>query len=110
MNCKGDADTKIVSTTLDLAEKHDKNVVVADDTDIAVMLIFHWKGSNGNMIFYQQMVNKACYIKESCQIIGSLRDHVLFVHAFSGCGIISVPFGKGNASVWNMLKKSDKLS
>ena len=41
MNCKGDADTKIVSTVLDLAGKHDKAVVVvvADDTGIAVMLI-----------------------------------------------------------------------
>ena len=42
MNCKGDADNKIVSKALDLAGKHDKAVVavVADDTGIAVMLIF----------------------------------------------------------------------
>ena len=40
MNCKGDPDTKIVSTVLDLAGKHDKAVVVVeDDTEIAVMSI-----------------------------------------------------------------------
>ena len=110
MNCKGDADTKIVSATLDLAEKHDKDVVVVeDDTDIGVMLIFHWKESNGNIIFYQQRLDKAWYIKKSCKLIKSLRKLVLFVHTFSGCDTISAPFGKGKASVWNMLKKSDKL-
>ena len=110
MNCKGDADTKIVSTALDLAEKYDKDVVVAlDDTDIAVMLIFHWKESNGNNIFYQQRLDKAWYIKEFCKLIGLLREYVLFVHAFPGCDTTSTPFGKGKASVWNMLKKRGKL-
>ena len=73
------------------------------------MLIFHWKESNGNNIFYQQRLDKAWYIKEFCKLIGLLREYVLFVYAFSGCDTASTPFGKGKASVWNMLKKSDKL-
>ena len=40
--CKGDADTKIVSTFIQLAKEKDVLVVVvADDTDIAVMLLYH---------------------------------------------------------------------
>ena len=37
---EGDADSKIASTTLELAKKN-QVVVVADDTDVAVMLLHH---------------------------------------------------------------------
>lgn len=109
LNCKGDADTKIVLTALNLAEKHQDVIVVADDTDIAVMLIYHWRESHGNIIFYQQRLDKAWRVTESCKAIGSLREHVLFAHAFSGCDTTSAPFGKGKAMVWNTLKKSEKF-
>ena len=43
-NTLGDADTQIVSATLEYAEDVDKDVVVvAADTDILVLLMFHWK-------------------------------------------------------------------
>ena len=72
-----------MSTVLDLSEKYEKDVVVvSDDTDIAVILIFHWKKSNGNFMFYQQRLDKAWYIKDSCKPIGSLREYILFVFAF----------------------------
>ena len=39
--CKGDADCKIVSVTLSIA-KEKPVIVVADDTDIAILLRKHW--------------------------------------------------------------------
>ena len=44
LNCIGDVDMKIVSTGLDYLSVGGKTVVVvADDTDIAVMLLYHWR-------------------------------------------------------------------
>lgn len=40
--CKGDADSKIVSTALELA-KQNQVVIVTDDTDVAVILLHHRK-------------------------------------------------------------------
>ena len=44
INCSGDADSTICHTALDLATTGEKEVVlITDDTDIFVMLIYHWK-------------------------------------------------------------------
>ena len=43
-NSKGDADTLIVSTTIQYTKKQDNEVlVVANDADILVLLIYHWQ-------------------------------------------------------------------
>ena len=43
-NCVVDADTKIVSTALEYLTVDGRTmVVVGDDTDIAVMLLYHWR-------------------------------------------------------------------
>ena len=106
--CKGDADTKIVYTALQLAEKNNVPiVVVADDTDIAMMLLYHWRDELGELIFYQQTPNKGWKIKECCEAIDPNREHILFAHAWSGCDTTSAPFGKGKSSVWNLIKKNE---
>ena len=43
-NSKGDADTLIVSTAIQYTKKQENEVaVVANDTDILVLLIYHWQ-------------------------------------------------------------------
>ena len=51
--CKADADTKIVSTALDIAQNVPV-IVVADDTDIAIMLLYHWKQEMCEVRFLQE--------------------------------------------------------
>jgi len=47
INCPGDADSRIVKTALEIAEQCSNSVLaVADDTDIAVMLVHHWKSKS----------------------------------------------------------------
>ena len=109
--CDADADTKIVSTALELAildETHDV-VVVADDTDIAVMLLYHWKEELGEIIFYQERQQKGWSIKQAAERLGDLREHVLFVHAWSGCDTVSAPYGKGKLSFLNQVTKNELL-
>ena len=56
INCSGDADSTICHTALDLATTGEKKfVLIADDTDIFVMLIYHWKSKMKN-IFQQKIL------------------------------------------------------
>ena len=51
--CEGDADNKIVSTALEVAQESPV-IVVADDTDIAVMLLYHWNSKLSDIYFLQE--------------------------------------------------------
>ena len=74
-------------------------VVVADDTDFAMMFLYHWRKELGEVIFYQQRSNQVWKIKECCEAIDPNREHILFAHAWSGCDTTSAQFGKGKSNV-----------
>ena len=94
---KGDADTKIVATALQLADESNI-IVVADDTDVAVMLLYHWKDQLSDKFVPQERGKKFWSIKEAAQKI-TLKDHLLFIHAWSGCDLTSSILGKGKPSI-----------
>ena len=51
INCSGDADSTIYHTALDLTTTGEEEVVlIADDTDIFVMIIYHWKFEMKNIL------------------------------------------------------------
>ena len=102
--CDGDADTKIVSKSLEEA-KEMPVIVVADDTDIAVMLLYHWSKDLFN-IFLLQERGKKCWSMQECQSqLSDMKDHLLFVHAWSGCDSTSAILGKGKPTFFNLVKK-----
>ena len=41
--------------------------------------------------------------------LDKIKDHILFVHAMTGCDTTSVPYGKGNKSFLNQILKSKML-
>ena len=67
-NCSGDADSFIVAKSLEHAlvkVGHPVNVI-ADDTDIAIMLLHHWKpDDHEDVYFVQERFDKAWSIKEA---------------------------------------------
>ena len=108
--CKGDADKVIVSTTLEQAEMNYQSVVtVADDTDVAMMLLYHWQERHGEVIFFQEKENKRWKMNDLCRECDSFREHILLVHAFTGCDTTSAPFGKGRSSFLTLLKKNEAM-
>ena len=108
--CIGDADTMIVSTSLQLARENDVPiVVVADDTDIAVMLLYHWNDQMQTVFFHQEKGKKTWSIKKAFNAIAMVKEHLLFVHAWSGCDTTSSTFGKRKRTFSNMLNKSEEL-
>ena len=69
--------------------------VVADDTDIAVMLVHHWQSNMSDVYFFQERWNKASNIKDASSKSEDIKQHLLFVHAWSCCDTVFSVLGKG---------------
>ena len=108
--CRGDADPTVVAITLREAEATTKGVVtVADDTDIAIMLLYHWEEKHKHVYFFQESANKAWNMKDYCPRWSSVKEHILFIHAFSGCDTTSAPYGRGKAGLLSLVSKNKEL-
>ena len=109
INCSSDADSTTCHTELDLATTGEKEVVlIADDTDIFVMLIYHWKSEMKN-IFFQQKMLRGWNIASLFPRLDKVKDHILFVHPMTGCDTISATYRKGKKSFLNQILKSMML-
>ena len=82
---------------------------MADDTDIAVMILYHWKEELGDIIFDQERQQKGSSIKQAAERLGDLREDVLFGHAWSGCNTLLAPYGKGKPSFLKQVTKNEEL-
>ena len=80
--CRGDADTKLVSTTLEVSKEF-STIVVADDTDVAIMLLYHWKKDLCDTYFLQERDKKLWSISKALDDIAGLNEHLFFIHAWS---------------------------
>ena len=107
--CSSDADTKIVSTELD-ASKEKPVTVVADDTDVAVMLIYHWNEELSDIYFNTERGDKCWSIREALKSLPSIKLHILFIYAWSGCDSVLAIFGKGKPSFFKLVSKSISMA
>ena len=105
---QADADTLIVSTALDFAKNQQAVEVVTNDTDILVMLLYHWQDDMAN-IFIHKVTGGAKRQLAGTSTIHSIQDvsakvdpviknNVLFIHAWSGCYRTSSTFGHSKTS------------
>ena len=100
--CKDDADTKILSTSLEIAQESPVTVV-AGDTDMR--LLYHWNEKLFD-IFLLQERGKKCWSMKECQSqVSGMKQHLLFVHAWSGCDSTSAILGKGKPSFFQLVEK-----
>jgi hypothetical protein len=110
VNCKGDADSEIVRVALSIARQNvGTTAVVADDTDIAVMLLYHYTDEMDDIFLLQPNSNSMWSMKKSQNQIMDIKEHLLFIHAFSGCDTTSSTYEKGKASAVAQLRKSVQL-
>ena len=78
INCVGGADTKIVSTALDYSTVDVRTIVVAaDDTGIAVMLLYHWREQMGDLILFQPCISTGWNMKVVSPKVTSVKDYLL---------------------------------
>ena len=97
---QGDAGVSIVRKALDFATTKDVNVV-ADDTDILVLLMYHWNSGMNEIHFYTtKTVNKkkvpVQYSTKHQVNNQPLTTHLLSAHAWGGCDTTSAIHNQGN--------------
>ena len=110
INCYTDADSTIVKVALKFAHiRTSRTLVVADDTDIAIMLLYHWKKDMEDIHLLQTCSNRIWSIKTSQLIIQDIKKHLLFIHSWSGCDTTSAIFGKGKGTIVKIMRKSSML-
>ena len=79
--------------------------VHADDTDVALMLVHHWRDALYDVLFCSNQSKKCWSIKESSLSMSRDVKSVLpFIHAFSGCDSTSALYGIGKATLLKKFK------
>ena len=96
-----DADTLIVKTAIEIAENNVPVTVVANDTDVLVLLLYHFQTNMADLYMHYE-VSKRGGAKIDLLSIRSIRESIgdssarqlLVVHAISGCDTKSSLYGQ----------------
>ena len=105
-----DADTMVAAAAIELAALGKQVTVIADDTDILFLLIHHFKEEMSDICFSSEKISKTWSIKDIIQQIGpSLKQYILFLHAWLGCDTTSAIYDQGKTSLSKKLISSSKL-
>ena len=103
-----EADVKIISYLLKLSPQRKHIQVLADDTDIFVLLVFFfWVYKPAAQVSMRKYDGKVIDINATALKLGDKCFDLLAVHALSGCDTVSYPFGKGKVSALNLLLDLD---
>ena len=104
-----DADTLIVSTAIDLAISGKSVTVVADDSDVLIMLLYYWNTDMGKISLLckkSKGTEETINIRETVENIDrSVLKSLLFIREFGGCDTTSAVYGKGKTCILNLLQK-----
>ncbi|KAK6175983.1 hypothetical protein SNE40_014355 [Patella caerulea] len=115
--CNADADTVIVQKALNFAKNEQNVTVVANDTDVLIMIIYHWTDEMSDIFFRRETQSKKnienTYRIRDITIPAAFKQNILFAHAWSGCDTTSHCYGFGKNTINGTLKsdkKAQKLS
>ena len=110
VNCLKDADTQIASQATDLASQRRPVTVVADDTDVILLLIHHMEEHMEDIYFSSEKSKKIWSIRQVIKKVGPIvKDHLLLLHAWTGCDTTSAIFGLGKKDLMKKLQASEEI-
>ena len=103
----------IVACALQYAIQGTKVTVVADDTDVLILLMYHWKKEMAD-IYFSSEINKPQKNRWKVRDITSkagevISSHIIFIHAWSGCDITSATFGQDKTTPLKKMKESQEV-
>ena len=97
-----EVDVIMVQQTLSCAHDARKVTVISDDTDVFVLLLYHYNKARITIPMYMEspingrsIINIAETVKKHCQILPNL----LPAHALTGCDTVACHFGVGKGIV-----------
>ena len=102
------ADVKLISYLLH-ASPHKKHILVlADDTDIFVLLVyFAWYYNPTAKISMEKYNGQFIDIIATISTYGDKCFNILATHSLPGCDSVFYPYGKGKITTFNMMLNSD---
>ena len=113
-HAKQDADTLIVKSAIESA-KTAETVLVGDDPDLLVMVIYH-TGKNSKNVFLQpesKSNSTKCSVwdmKKTKELLGEdICQVILFIHAILGCYTSSRLHGHGKAAALKLVSKNSRF-
>ena len=113
---ESDADTQIVSVAIALSSDSKHTTVIANDTDILVLLLFHWNADMDD-IHLRLERKKAQKIPLKLIDIGeaakhseqTVLPHILAIHAWGGSDTTSAVFDQGKCRILKLAQKSQEM-
>ena len=104
----GDADTRIVSSALEFA--WNGQTVVAEDTDVLIMLVYHWRNCMEDIFIRKESrlstPGEMISMKDATSSIPVvIQRHILLIHAWSGCDTTAATFGHRKMYLMKMLNR-----
>ena len=112
---EGDADTDIVTIALNSTCDGHLVVVVADDTDILVLLLYHWKADMQDLYMHLEMRsrNKSLSFLNIRDIVqkpnSDILKSLLAIHAWGGTDTTSSVYGHGKCSILKTIWRSQDV-
>ena len=110
VKCKEDADTEFVKRAIEVAKDGKFANVVADDTGVAILLLYHWNNDMADITFASEKSKKTWSIGSSSEsLTPGLKPYVLAIHAWTGCDTTSAIYSKGKTSLLKNVSSSLEL-
>ena len=117
---KDNADTQIVSAAIALASDGKHTVVITDDTDIRVLLLFHWNADMADIHGQkarkqeskkaQNIPLKLMDIREAAKhSVQTVLPYILAIHTWGGCDTTSAVFGHGKCRILKLAQQSQEV-
>ena len=106
----GDADTEIARCAVNVAETGRRVNIVADDTDVALLLSHHWKSGVVDITFISEKSKATFDISSSLlEMPANIKQYLLILHTWIGCDTASTVHSKGKNSLTKKLETSQHL-
>jgi len=102
-----DADTLVVKEALKLATAKKVVSVIANDTDILVLLLYHFCSDMSDIFMYSKTSQSITSVRAIAAALGpSVVSRLLVIHAISGCDTTSCLFGHGKVSAFKKMSNA----
>ena len=107
VECEEDDLECALEGALELATTGAHVIVVADDTDVALLLLYHWNDTMADIKITSERTKATFSIKSSINSHSTLlKPHLLVLHSWTGCDTRSAIHMKGKTSLLKKIEMS----